>query len=341
MGDNLNKKYIIIGASSFIGVYTATYFKEQGLDVYVTGRNNKFKDYYEKLGINYINLDLTRESDFEKLPKDNVCCVCLISGALPASEDADLADHENADTYIKVNVLGTCSLLEYCRKNNVKRIISTASFADLGNSLRLDPPVLDDEERNFSFTGDHCVYVISKNTSSDIMRYYNEQHGMKNVTFRLPPVYGVGPHGSLKVNGKIRKSGLQIFIDNAVEGKDIEVYGYLARDVVYVKDVAKAFYQAAVSDKACGVYNITSGVATTLEDMAKSCADVFGEEKKSKVIYHDEMENSGKSYLFSIKKAKDDFGYSPEFCDFHLMMEDYKKELDRGVFGELFKDREV
>ena len=37
--------YIIIGASSFIGVYTVDEFLEQGCEVIVTGRNNKFREH--------------------------------------------------------------------------------------------------------------------------------------------------------------------------------------------------------------------------------------------------------------------------------------------------------
>ena len=333
--------YIIIGASSFIGVYTATYFVDQGEKITVTGRNNKFKEYYDKLGVTYINLDLTKSADFEQLPREGVEGVILVSAALPASENADLRDKENADQYIIVNVLGTCNVLEYCRNNNIKRLISTVSFADVANSLRVSPPMDETESRNFNYFGDHAVYVISKNAASDIMEYYNQQHGMKNAWFRLPPVYGVGPHGFLKVNGKIVKSGLQIFIDKAKAGEDIEVYGYLTRDTVYVKDVAQAFYKAIRSNNTLGLYNITSGKATTLLEQAEVCADLFSEGKKSKVIYRDDISNSGKSYLFSIEKAKRDFGYSPVYSEFRDLMTDYIFETKRGIFTELFSNREV
>ena len=335
--------FIIIGASSFIGVYTATHFIEQGEKVVVTGRNNKFKGYYDKLGAEYINLDLTKAEDFEKLPQKGVECVILISGALPASENADLKNQENAEQYIKVNTLGTCHALEYCRKNGINRLISTISYGEVSGAWRMDPPVDESEPRSFSFTGDHAVYVISKNAASDIMEYYNQQHGMKNAWFRLPPVYGVGPHGYLKVNGKIVKSGLQIFIDKAKAGETIEVYGFLARDTVYVKDVAQAYYKAAKSSDTYGLYNITSGKATTLLEQAETCAELFAqnEEHKSKVVYRNDMVNSGKSYLFSIEKAKRDFGYNPQFADFRDLMKDYILELRRGVYLKLFESREV
>ncbi len=335
--------FVIIGAASFIGVYTARYFLEQGEKIIVTGRNNKFKEYYDKLGVEYLNLDLRNKMDFENLPKEGVEGVIMTSGVLPASENADLIVDENAEQYISVNVLGTCYALEYCRKNRIRRLINSISFADVSNSLRMTPPLDESEPRNFSFTGDHAVYVISKNAASDIAEYYNRQHGMKNAWFRFPPVYGVGPHGYLKVNGKIVKSGFQIFVDKAKKGEDIEVYGYLARDIVYVKDVAQAFYKASKSEDTCGLYNITSGRATTLLEQAEVCSALFAKDNihKSKVIYRDDMKNKGKSYLFSIEKAKRDFGYVPQFSDFKEMVKDYIYEMEHGVYPSLFTNRKV
>ncbi|SFB05696.1 NAD-dependent epimerase/dehydratase family protein [Selenomonas ruminantium] len=335
--------FVIIGASSFIGVYTATYFKEHGETVIVTGRNDKFRDYYEKNDIQYINLDLTNKTDFEMLPRKNVEAVILISSALPASESADLIKDDNTDKYIKVNVLGTCYALEYCRKNGIKRLINTISFGDFSKKLRVDPPMLDDELKSFHMSGDHAAYIISKNAASDIAEYYNQQYQMRNVWFRLPPVYGVGPHGYLMRNGKIIKSGLQVFIDKAKNGEDIEVYGDLARDIVYVKDVAQAYYKAAKSARACGVYNITSGRTTTLLEQAEVCAEIFAkdENNKSRVIYREDMKNKADSYLFSIEKANSDFEYKPCFAKFIDLMRDYKMELERGVFSSLFAGRKV
>ena len=309
----------------------------------VTGRNNKFKEYYDKLGAKYVNLDITNRYDFDNLPTDGIEGVILVAGALPASENADLKDRENAEQYVNVNILGTCHVLEYCRQNGIKRLINSTSFADVANAWRTNPPVDENEPHNFSFTGDHAVYVISKNTASDIAEYYNQQHGMKNAWFRFPPVYGVGPHGYLKVNGRIVKSGLQVFIDKAKAGEDIEVYGYLARDIVYVKDVAQAFYKASKSNNTYGLYNITSGHATTLLEQAQVCAELFApnEELKSKVIYRDDIINNDKSYLFSIEKAKRDFGYDPQFSDFKNLMKDYIMEEERGVYSTLFSDRDV
>lgn len=331
--------YIVFGASSFIGVYTVDEFLKQGEQVLVTGRNNKFKEHYDKLGVQYVNLDLVNKEDFKKLPTDDVDGCILLGGLLPANVTINLNNQENAEDYFRINTIGTINVLEYCRKNGIHRVISNCSYADVRGAWGKHI-ITEDEPRDFVYTGDHAVYVFSKNAANDTMEYYNQQHGMKNAWFRFPPVYGVGPHDSLYINGTLRKSGLKIFIDNASKGKDICIFGDkdLSRDVVYVKDVAHAFYLAMKSENTYGLYNMTSGRGVTLQEQAEVIADLWAPspDKKSKIVYKPEIVNNTPSYLFSMEKAKRDFGFVPAYSNFRVMMTDYKKDLDASKYQELF-----
>lgn len=331
--------YIIIGASSFIGVYTVDEFVKQGEKVVVTGRNNKFKEHYDEIGVEYINLNLTKREDFEQLPKEGVEGVILLGGLLPANAQVNLDEDENAADYFEINTIGTINVLEYCRKNGIKRLISNCSYADVRGAWG-KKTITEDEPRDFIYSGDHAIYVFSKNAANDTMEYYNQQHGMKNAWFRFPPVYGVGPHDSLYINGTLKKSGLKIFIDNASEGKDICIFGdaNLSRDVVYVKDVAHAFYLAMKSENTYGLYNMTSGRGVTLQEQAEVISELWAPslDRKSKITYKPEIVNNTPSYLFSMEKAKKDFGFVPRYSDFRTMMIDYKKDLDANKYQELF-----
>ena len=333
--------YLIIGASSFIGVHTVTEFLNQGCELIVTGRNNKYRNYYEEKGIEYLNLDLSKDGDFEQLPKSGVKGVILLAGLLPANTPVNLDVDENASDYFEINTKGTIRVLEYCRKNNIDRVISTSSYADVRNAWSCNKAITEEEPRSFIYKGDHAVYVMSKNAACDVMEYYNQQHGMKNAWFRFPPVYGVGPHGSLYVNGKYVKSGLQIFMEKAKNGEDITIFGdkNLSRDVVYVKDVAHAFFLAMQSSKTSGLYNMTSGKGVTLQEQAEVIADIFASTsgKKSRIIYRPEIPNNTPSYLFSMEKAKQDFGFIPKYSDFRIMMMDYKKDIDDRRYYDLFQ----
>lgn len=332
---------VLIGGTSFIGVYTVEELLKQGCEVLVTGRNDKFRDYYKSIGVKYINLDLTNKDDFKQLPTKGVESVILLAGLLPANAPVNLDITENASDYFEINTIGTINVLEYCRTNDIERVISTCSYADVYNSWNKDRALTEEEPRGYKFSGDHAVYVMSKNAASDVMEYYNQQHGMKNATFRLPPVYGVGPHGYLYINGTRVKSGLQVFIDKASKGEDITIFGdkNLSRDVVYVKDVAHAFYLAMKSDKTNGLYNMTSGKAVTLQKQVEVISKVFASDfdNISEIKYNPEINNNTPSYIFSMEKAKNDFGFTPQYSDFEEMMLDYKKDLDNNKFRELFK----
>lgn len=332
--------YIIIGASSFIGVYTVEEFLKQGCDVIVTGRNNKFKEHYDKLGVKYINLNLQSKEDFDKLPTENVEGVILLAGLLPANAQVNLTIDENAADYFMINTIGTANVLEYCRTNGISRVISNCSYADVRGAWG-KKTITEEEPRDFIYKGDHAVYVFSKNAANDLLEYYNQQHGMKNAWFRFPPVYGVGPHDSLYINGELRKSGLKVFIDNATNGDDICIFGNknLSRDVVYVKDVAHAFYLAMRSNHTYGLYNMTSGKGVTLQEQAEIIAELWAKspEEKSKIVHKPDVNNNTPSYLFSMEKAKRDFNFMPMYSDFKVMMTDYKKDLDTNKYQELFK----
>ncbi len=328
---------IIIGATGFIGHYTTKYFREQGVEVIATGRNEANSENLKKMGAKFMKLDITNNDDIAKLPVENVDGVIILAGLLPANSKVDINKDENAADYFKVNTIGVINILEYCRKNNIKKVISTSSYADVYNSWKKDYAIKETEPRGYKFTGDHAVYVMSKNAAIDVMEYYNQQHGMQCATFRLPPVYGVGPHSAIYVNGKYYKSGIQTFIENAQEGKDIEIWGdpHLSRDIVYVKDVARAFYLALKSEKTNGLYNMTSGVPLELEDQVKSIIKIFKKDKESKIIYKPEKANNTPSFLFDMTKAKEDFGFVPEYRNYEDIMIDYKKELESGEWNEL------
>ena len=59
--------------------------------------------------------------------------------------------------------------------------------------------------------------------------------------------------------------------------------------------------------------------------------------RKSKILYDPSKANNTPSYLFSMEKAKKDFGFVPQYSDFKVMMTDYKEELDKGLYTKLFQ----
>lgn len=332
---------IVIGATGFIGLYTVEKLISDGYEVIGTGRNEKLAGMVTGMGAKYISLDITNPTDFDKLPTTDVQGVILLAGLLPANVNVDIDSDENAADYIRTNVIGTINVLEYCRKNKIKKVISTSSYADVANAWKKGVALKETEPRNFKYTGDHAVYVISKNAANDVMEYYNQQHGMQCASFRLPPVYGVGPHSEIYVNGKYYKTGIQTFIEKAEKGETIEIWGdpHISRDIIYVKDVARAFVLALRSNRTSGLYNMTSSTELELEEQIKITVDIFSGEKKSELIYRPDKKNNTPSFLFDMTKAKEDFGFVPEYVSYRDMMLDYKKELESHRWDQLIFNR--
>lgn len=82
-----------------------------------------------------------------------------MGGLLPANSNINLDKNKNAADYFNVNTIGTINVLEYCRINKLKYVISTCSYADVRGAW--DKKVITEEElRDFIYTGDHAVYFL-------------------------------------------------------------------------------------------------------------------------------------------------------------------------------------
>ena len=333
---------VIIGATSFIGLNTAEAFLKAGYEVVGTGRNRAAGKLLKSFGADFIELDITDGKSFERLPKTNVQGVVHVAAFMPVNSTVNVSEDENAADYFRVNVLGTINVLEYCRKNGISKLLGASSFADMA-SVRKNI-ITEDEPRNFPFVGDHAAYVISKNAANDLMEYYNQQHRMQCAWFRFPAVYGITSNNIkyFRINGQKITPGIPTFIEKAQKGEDIEVWGnpHIKKDMVYVKDVAQAYVQAMESNHTRGLYNMTGGMQVTLEEKVQAVIRVFGKGKGSKIIYRPEKgRQDDYPYLYSIEKAKRDFGYSPQYTDFVKIMEDYKLELESGKWEEWLNSR--
>ncbi len=319
-------KVIVIGASGFIGTYLVKDLMRSGYEVITTGRNKRAGEYFKSIGCEHIQLDITNREDVMNLPSEDVCGVILLAALLPAN-----VVNESTYEYIDVNIIGTTNVLEFCRKNGIGKLISTTSYADVSNLWDANNKISDDSLRSFSLSDDHTLYIISKNAATDIMLYYNNKYGMNCSIFRLPPVYGIGPHSSLYVDGRWKKSGFQIFIEKAISGDDITIFGdkNVMRDIVYVRDVTQAFIKCLESKDSKGIYNIASGKSSSLEEQVRDIIDVFSERnKKSKVGNDTSIGNNSRSYRFDISKAEADFGYKPVYVPFIKLVQAYKKDME-------------
>jgi UDP-glucose 4-epimerase len=328
----------IFGAAGFIGTYLVDRLVKEGFRVLASDINDIGKEYFEKKGVSYVSMDITKKEDFIKVPADGIEAVIHLAAIQPANISASTYDPSK---YIEVNVIGTINVLEYCRKAKINKIIYASSHRNTQGLWKHGKPVREEDGRSIKYDGEYAMFSISESAAQDCVEHYRKKYGMKGLIFRLPPVYGYGPHTEIFWHGKPIKTGFQIFVENAIAGNPIEVWGDCdqGRDIIYIKDVTEAFLYALKSSDAEGLYNITSGRAITLREEVETIVKVFCYANgKSEITYKPEKSNSIEPFFYDNSKAKKDLGWAPRYS-FEDMLVDYKQEIESGQFSFLIEKR--
>ncbi len=174
------------------------------------------------------------------------------------------------------NVLGSLNILEGVREAKAKGRAPRVVFASTGGALYGDfvtPPNVETYPKD-----PESPYGIAKLSVELYMGYYARQHGLDCVALRYANVYGPrqDPHGEAGV--------VAIFCDRILDGRPMTTFGdgSQTRDYVFVKDVARANWQAAtitlppVGPVDARAFNIGTGIETSVNDLAADLKHVAG-----------------------------------------------------------------
>ncbi len=332
------KRVLVFGAAGFIGTYLIDELVRLDHQIIASDISDIGEKYYRENNIHYIPVDITRKNDFEKLPGGPYDAVIHLAALQPANFSASANAPED---YVSVNVVGTLNILEYCRKNRIQKLIYASSHRNTSGLWSRKTAIREEDGRALEYNEEYSMFCISESAAQDLVEYYRAQYGLKGIIFRLPPVYGFGPHLEIFRNGKPMKTGFQTFIENAMACKPIEVWGdsSIGRDIIYVKDVVSAFVKALGNEKAGGLYNITSAYRLTLKEEVETIARVFWRDTtKPVIVLRPEIPHKMDSFVYDNTKAKQELDWRPLY-NFEKMLIDYKKELDRNKFGFLVEKR--
>jgi UDP-glucose 4-epimerase len=334
----MGKKILVFGAAGFMGSYLINELAKQNYKITASDVNDFGEQFYKEKGIPFIKIDITKKEDFKKLESEPFDVVLHLAAHQPANVSAKNYDPKD---YIAINVLGTLNILDFCKTNKSGKIIYASSHRNTQGLWVASKAITEQDGRAIQFDTEYTMFSISESAAQDCVSYYQKQHGLKGIIFRLPPVYGYGPHTEIFKDGKPIKTGFQIFIEKAMACQPLEVWGDSSkgRDIVYIKDVISAFIKAINHPTASGLYNITSGNRLTLREEAEKIAKVFwGDNTSPIIIEKPEKPNNMDSFLYDITKAKNELDWSPQFS-FEDMLHDYIKEGSNKQFSYLVEKR--
>lgn len=265
------------------------------------------------------------------LPQEDVYAVIYLAAEIPSYMD----DYQ-PDKYIKSNIIGAYNVLEYCRKTKADRILFSTTVFDISLSATNGAVLKPDMPHNFSYKGDHAVYVISKNTAIELIEHYHQEYGLKKFIFRFPTIYNYSPYHYYYPNGVKTLRPVYRMIEQAKKGEPIELWGNpeYSKDMVHVYDCAQMICKAVEVDREEGFYNVGTGKPVTLKEQIETIIKVFSpKDHPSEIIYCPEKPAGG-GFLMDVQNAKEELGYEPQY-DCLKLFEDYKKEMEINRFEEL------
>ncbi|MGC9350220.1 MAG: NAD-dependent epimerase/dehydratase family protein [Anaerolineae bacterium] len=162
----------------------------------------------------------------------------------------------------RTNVLGTLNMLEAARHADVERFVFASSNAPLG---RQPPPATEDKAPL-----PISPYGASKLAGEGYCLAYHGSWGLGTVVLRFANVYG--PY-SMHKSSVVAK----FFKDILSKGEiTIDGDGLQTRDFIYVGDLCRAVVLALESDVSGEVFQIATGVETSIRELAALVQDVMG-----------------------------------------------------------------
>jgi nucleoside-diphosphate-sugar epimerase len=186
-----------------------------------------------------------------------------------------LEDHEN-------NLITTLKLYERLKDfRNLKKVVYSASGCTLAPHEVYEGAEAVSEDGAVPLDLD-SPYQISKVVGEFYSVYYERQHGLPTVRARFQNVYGPGEVlGAGRWRGTpatIWRNVTPTFVYRALEGLPLQLDngGVASRDFVYVEDVARGLLACAENGTPGDVYNLASGVETTIRRLAELILELSG-----------------------------------------------------------------
>jgi UDP-glucose 4-epimerase len=214
-----------------------------------------------------------------------------------------LADHEH-------NTLTTLNLFEALKDHSdLKRVVYASAGCTVAEKT-FDGAEATQEDAPVSLYLD-SPYQISKIVGEYYANYYFGRHGLPVVKARFQNVYGPGEVlGAGQWRGTINtiwRNVTPTFVYKALkhEALPVENGGVASRDLIYVEDMAQGLMACATRGEAGEVYNLASGVETTIRELAELINELTGNPTPIELAPARDWDHSGQRYGSTDKARRD------------------------------------
>lgn len=307
-----NQNILIIGGAGFVGSNLCKLILNETKNVQVSVVDNLISSEKENIPLNDARLtfwhySITNDEVLNKIEDkfDYIFHLATYHGNQSSIHDP-LADHEN-------NTLTTLKLMNHTKNfKRLKKLVYSSAGCSVA-AKTFDEAHATDENAPITLTQD-SPYSISKVIGEFYAVYFFKQHGLPTVRARFQNVYGPGEVlGAGQWRGTpatVWRNVTPTFIYKAINGiaLPLENDGIATRDFIYVEDICRGLIACALKGTVGDVYNIASGVETTIKELATHINEITQNKSGFEHLPKRPWDNSGKRFG-STEKAKKELGF--------------------------------
>jgi UDP-glucose 4-epimerase len=296
-----DRRMLVTGGAGTIGSTLVDQLVERGasevvvLDNFVRGRRRNL-DWAERSGrVTVVEGDVRDRALVAELTRG--IDVVFHQAAIRITQCA-----EEPRLALEVLVDGTFNVVEAAASANVDRLVAASSASVYG--LAGEFPT---EERHHPYAND-TLYGAAKTFNEGLLRSYHAMAGLDYVALRYFNVYGP----RMDVHGAYTEV-LVRWMERIAAGEPPLIFGdgKQTMDFVCVPDIARANVLAAEADVTDAVFNIASGVETSLNELAETLLRAMGSDL---AVEHgpERAVNGVTRRLADTSSARDALGFSAE-----------------------------
>ena len=282
----MKKKFLILGATGFIGYHLAKEALRRGFQVSSLSKNTPLKKRYLKR-VKYIIADISNKNSINKKIKENFQYIVNLAGYV---------DHSNKIKTYKSHYLGCKNISNFFLKDKIERFIQVGSSMEYG--LVKSP-----QKENFKCKP-KSVYGRAKFLSSQYLLNLYKKKKFPVTIVRLYQVYG--PYQDLN-------RFIPVIINSCKDNIDFPCsHGRQSRDFLYINDLIDAIFLILENPKAKGeIFNIGFGKPLKIKNIIQRILSYYksGNPKFGKIKLREEEQM--KIYP-DIRKARRILNWKPK-----------------------------
>ncbi|HEY7604585.1 MAG TPA: NAD-dependent epimerase/dehydratase family protein [Gaiellaceae bacterium] len=248
---------VVTGGAGFIGSNLVDALVARGDEVVVVDDLSTGKRANVNEAARFVEVDIRASlADLFAEAEPEVCFHLAAQADVPTS--VQRPDHD-----AEVNVVGTVRVLQAAGER------TTVVFSSTGGAIygECERPALEDDPRR-----PLSPYGVAKLAAEEYLAAWNRLYGTRHTALRFGNVYG--PRQEAGLEGGV----VAIFLEAMADGRETTIFGDggQTRDFVHVDDIVSA---ALAAPGAGGVFNVGSGVESSVAELHAQCRAVSGDDR--------------------------------------------------------------